>query len=99
MAVAPEHLRAARIAVPRLPLLALFGVTLFGVGGAVFLSYSVFSHSDGPHFAAPSNDPRVYEARAVPFDRRNESPAERSASIARALAVVPEEMALRAEAA
>jgi len=85
MAVAPEHYRAARLAIPRLPLAAILGFALFGVGGSVFLAYTSFSHA-GPKMAlAPSNDVPVYSARAVPFDPPRENPAQRAASITRAL--------------
>ncbi len=85
MAVAPEHLRSARLAVPRLPLFAILGFTLFGVGGAVFLGYTTFSHSEIERAAMPSNEAPVYAARAVPFDAKGETPAQRAASISRAL--------------
>jgi hypothetical protein len=85
MAVAPEHFHAARLVVPRLPLAAILGFSLFGVGGSVFLAYTAFSHIEMTRAAAPSNDARVYEARAVPFDSPREDPAQRAASIARAL--------------
>jgi hypothetical protein len=85
MAVAPEHLRSARVAVPRLPLFAILGFTLFGVGGSVFLAYTSFSHGEIERAATPSNEAPVYAARAVPFDRRGETPAQRAASISRAL--------------
>lgn len=85
MAVAPEHYRAARLAFPRLPLAAILCFALFGVGGSVFLAYTSFSHADAkPPVPAP-NDVPVYSARAVPFDPRPEDPAQRAASIVRAL--------------
>src|SRR6476620_3696466 len=85
MAVAPEHLRSARLAVPRLPLFAILGFTLFRVGGAVFLGYTTFSHSEIERAAMLSNEAPVYAARAVPFDAKGETPAQRAASISRAL--------------
>lgn len=85
MAVAPEHYRAARLALPRLPLVAILGFAFFGVGGSVFLAYTSFSHADSRQAVAPSNDVPVYSARAVPFDPPREDPAHRAASIARAL--------------
>jgi hypothetical protein len=85
MAVAPEHYRAARLAVPRLPLAAIFGFSLLGVAGSVFLAYTTFSHGEMRRAATPSNDARIYEARAVPFDPPREDPAQRAASITRAL--------------
>ncbi len=92
MAVAPEHLRSARLAVPRLPLAAILGFALFGVGGSVFLAYTTFSHGGTKRPAAPSNEAPVYAARPVPFDAPAESPAERAASIARALAATQVEV-------
>lgn len=85
MAVAPEQLRTARVAVPRLPLPAILGFALFGVGGSVFLAYTTFSHGEIKRAPAPSNEAPVYAAKAVPFERPRENPAERAASIARAL--------------
>jgi hypothetical protein len=85
MAVAPEHLRTARVAIPRLPLSAVLGFALFGVGGSVFLAYTTFSHGEIRRAAAPSNDAPVYAARAVPFEPPREDSAHRAASIARAL--------------
>lgn len=85
MAIAPDQLRAARLAIPRLPLTAIFGFSLFGVGGSIFLAYTTFSHGELKRAATPSNDGRIYEARAVPFDPPREDPAQRAASIARAL--------------
>jgi hypothetical protein len=85
MAVAPEHFRAARLAIPRLHLSAIFGFVFLGVGGSLFLAYTAFNHSEEKHFVAASNDPHVYAARAIPFDASREDPAQRAASIARAL--------------
>jgi len=85
MAVAPEHYRAARLAIPRLPLAAILGFALFGVGGSVFLAYTSFSHAEPKLAVAPSNDVPVYTARGVPFDAPREDPAQRAASITRAL--------------
>lgn len=85
MAVAPEHLRIARVAIPRLPLPAILGFALFGVGGSLFLAYTTFSHGEIKLAAAPSNEAPVYAARAVPFEPPREDPAQRAASIARAL--------------
>lgn len=85
MAVAPEHYRAARLALPRLPLPAILAFAMAAVGGSVFLAYTSFSHDEIKSSAAPSSDEPVYSARAVPFDLRPEDPAQREASIARAL--------------
>jgi hypothetical protein len=85
MADAPKHYRAARLALPRLHLAAILGFALFGVGGSVFLAYTSLSHAD-PKLAVPaSNDVPIYSARAVPFDPPREDPAQRAASITRAL--------------
>ena len=88
MPVAPEHLRTARLALPRLSLPAILGFALFGVGGSLFLAYTTFSHGEIKQSALPSNDARVYEARAVPFDAPREDAAQRANSIVRALTVV-----------
>jgi hypothetical protein len=85
MAVAPEHLRIARVVVPQLPLPAILGFALFGVGGSVFLACTSFSHYEMKKAAAPSTEAPVYAARAVPFDPPREDPAKRAALIARAL--------------
>jgi hypothetical protein len=85
MAVAPELYRAARLAIPRLPLAAILGFALFGVGGSVFLAYTSFNHAEPKQAVAPSNDVPVYAARGVPFDPIREEPAQRAASITRAL--------------
>lgn len=85
MAVAPEHYRAARLGLPHLPLAAILGFAAFGVAGSVFLAYTSFSHGTAQRSAAASHDAPVYEARAVPFDPEREDPAQRAASIARAL--------------
>jgi hypothetical protein len=88
MPVAPEHLRTARLAVPRLPLPAILGFALFGIGGSLFLAYTTFSHGVTKQSEMPSTDGRVYEARAVPFESPREDAAQRADSIARALTVV-----------
>ena len=85
MAVTPEHLRSARLAVPRLPLFAILGFTLFSVCGSVFLAYTIFSHGGIERATTPSNEAPVYAARAVPFDARGETPAQRATAISRAL--------------
>jgi hypothetical protein len=97
MAVAPEHYRAARLAIPRLPLPAILGFALFGVGGSVFLAYTSFSHADPKLAVAASNDVRVYAAHGVPFDALREDPAQRAASVTRALTATQTEVH-RAEA-
>jgi hypothetical protein len=85
MAVAPKHYRAALLGTPHLPLTAILGFVVLGVAGSAFLAYTSFSHGEAHHSVAVSNDAPVYEARAVPFDSQREEPAQRVASIARAL--------------
>jgi hypothetical protein len=64
---------------------AIFAFAMAAVGGSVFLAYTSFSHDEGKSSAAASNDEPVYSVPAVPFDLRPEDPAQRAASIARAL--------------
>jgi hypothetical protein len=92
MAVAPEHYRAARLAIPRLPLAAILGFALLGTGGSVFLAYTSFSHAEAKPSVAASNDVPVYSARAAPFDPSQEDPAQRAASITRALTATQTEV-------
>jgi hypothetical protein len=92
MAIAPEHYRAARLALPQLPLAAILGFALFGVGGSVFLAYTSFSHAEGKPSVAASSDVPVYSARGVPFDPPREDPVQRAASITRALTATQTEV-------
>jgi hypothetical protein len=86
MAVAPEHSRAAsRLALPWLPLPAILGFTLLGVGGSVFLAYSTFSYAEPQRAAEPSEPARVYEARAVPFESPRHQHAQPLGAVSRAL--------------
>ena len=87
MSVAPEHYRAARLGLPRLPLPAILGFGVAGFGGALFLAYSTFSAPATTHSLASvkDDDVPVYEARAVPLDPKPEEMAARATSIARAL--------------
>ena len=85
MAVAPEHFRAARLAIPRLPLPAILGFAFVAVGGSIFLAFTSFNHAEAKHSVAASTEMPVYSAQAVPFDSPREEPGERAASIARAL--------------
>jgi hypothetical protein len=85
MAVAPEHFRAARLAIPRLPLPAILGFAIVAVGGSIFLAATSFNRAEAKHSVAASTDVPVYSAQAVPFDSPREAPGERAASIARAL--------------
>jgi hypothetical protein len=82
---APEHYRAARLAVPRLPLPAILGFAVAGLGGALFLAYSTFSGAETKHSFASADEVPVYAARAVPKDQPAEDFAQRAISIARAL--------------
>jgi len=85
MAVAPEHFRAARFAIPRLPLPAILAFAFVAVGGSIFLAFTTFNRAEAKHSVAASIDVPVYSAQAVPFDSPREEPGERAASIARAL--------------
>jgi hypothetical protein len=85
MPVAPEHYRAARLVLPRLPLPAILGFAVTGFGGALFLAYSTFSGPETSHSLVSASAAPVYEARAVPLDSRPEEAAARAASIARAI--------------
>ncbi len=88
MRVAPEHSRSGGSTLPWLPLPAILGFTLLGVGGSVLITYSTFSFAEAERPAPPSGHERVYEARAVAF----ENPAQRVASIARALTATQSEV-------
>jgi hypothetical protein len=94
MPVAPQP---SRLTIPRLPLSAVFGFALFGLGGSLFLAFTTFSNGKIKQSAMPSTDGQVYEARAVPFDSPRETAARRADSIARALRVAQKEVQ-RAEA-
>jgi hypothetical protein len=85
MRVAPEHSRSGGSPLPWIPLPAILGFTLLGVGGSVLLTYTTFSFAEADRSATRSDNAQVYEARAVPFDLLRENPAQRVASIARAL--------------
>ena len=85
MRVAPEHFRSGGSILPWLPLPAILGFTLLGVGGSILLTYSTFSFAEAEPSASRSVNAQVYEAHAVPFDFLRENPAQRGASIARAL--------------
>ena len=85
MSVAPEHYRAARLDLPRLPLPAILAFAVTGFGGALFLAYTTFSTPETKHsFAAASAAP-AHEARAVPLDSKPEEAASRAAAVARAI--------------
>jgi len=77
MAIAPRNTRAPGSAIPWLPLPAILGFSLLGLGGSIVLTYTTFSYAPRP--ATASNDGKVYEARAVPFASPRENPALRAA--------------------
>src|ERR1700716_3609352 len=64
--------RFADIAVPRLPLSAIFGFAIVGFGGALFLAYSRFSSADAIMSERSPDEVPVYSARAVPLDPAHE---------------------------
>src|SRR5437762_13061264 len=84
MAIAPGNIRAPGSALPWLPLPAILGFSLLGLGGSIVLTYTTFSYAETQRPVAPTNNAKVYEARAVPFDSPRENPAQRAA-ISRAL--------------
>ena len=77
---------------PWLPLSAILGFTFLGVGGTALLTYSTFSFAEAGPSKSSSKKEQVYDARAVPFDSVPESPAERAASISRALTATQTEV-------
>lgn len=79
MPAAPEHLRAARIAIPRLPFPAILVFAVVGLGGSLFLTYTSSFPSAEPIKAAasPTDSPPVYSVQAVPFDSIPEAVAVR----------------------
>jgi hypothetical protein len=85
MAVVPEPHRAPAQVLPWLPLPAILGFSLLGLGGSIALTFTTFSYAEAERWATPSNKARVYEARAVPFDSQRENPAGRAEAISRAL--------------
>ena len=88
MSAAPERYRAARLAVPRLPLPAILSFAVAGLGGALFLAYTgSYKGADPVRVAASPNDVPVYSVRAVPLDAPIESVAERANSVAQATSV------------
>lgn len=64
--------RFGDLAVPRLPLSAIFGFAIVGFGGALFLSYSHFSSADRVTSARSPDEVPVYSARAVPLGPEHE---------------------------
>ena len=85
MRVAPEHSLSRGSTLPWLPLPAILGFTLLGVGGSILLTYTTFNFVKAERSAARAKNAQVYEARAVPFDLLRKNPAQRGAAITRAL--------------
>jgi hypothetical protein len=86
MSIAPKHRPAPVPAVPSLPLPAIFAFAVVGFGGALFLAYSGFSTTEGPHFAAARQDQvPVYSARAVPLDIPGDDVVRRTLSVAQSI--------------
>jgi hypothetical protein len=85
MSVTPEYYRAARPALPRLPLPALLVFAVSSFGGALFLAYSTFSSPETTYSLASVSAAPVHEARAVPRDLRPEEAAARATAVARAI--------------
>jgi hypothetical protein len=77
MSAAPEHLRAARIAIPRLPLPAILFFAVLGLGGSLFLTYTSSFPAAEPIKAAgsPAVSAPVYAVPAVPFDAQPDNVA------------------------
>ncbi|MFN2623757.1 MAG: hypothetical protein ABR611_13045 [Chthoniobacterales bacterium] len=79
MAIAPGNTRAPASALPWLPLPAILGFSLLGLGGSIVLTYTTFSYADASRPVTASTNGKVYEARAVPFDSPRGNPAQREA--------------------
>jgi hypothetical protein len=71
---------------------AILGFTFLGIGGTALLTYSTFSFAEASPAKPRAKSAQVYDARAVPFDSAPESPAERAASISRALTATQTEV-------
>lgn len=74
--------RFAEAAVPRLPLPAILGFAITGVGGALFLAFSTFQTADGIEARRVQGEVPVYAARAVPRDSENSADVQRILSLA-----------------
>jgi hypothetical protein len=86
MSNAPKHCRATVAAVPSLPLPAIFAFAVIGFGGALFLAYSGFIATEGPHLAAAKQEQvPVYSARAVPLDVPGDDVVRRTLSVAQSI--------------
>src|SRR5437763_12714148 len=79
MAIARANNPPLGSALPWLPLPAILGFSLLGLGGSIVLVYTTFSYAEAPRLTAPSGNIKVYEARAVPFDSAREKRAQREA--------------------
>jgi len=91
MAIAPRNNSVPGSALPWLPLPAILGFSLLGLGGSIALVYTTFSYAEAPRLAAAVANAKVYEGRAVPFDSPRENPAQRAA-ISRALSATQVEV-------
>jgi hypothetical protein len=93
MSAAPEHFRAARTPIPRLPFPAILLFTGTGLGGALFLTYTSSFTSAEPlkAAAAPVDYVSVYSVPAVPFDATPESVAAHAAASAPTAPTAPSE--------
>ncbi|MCA1658903.1 MAG: hypothetical protein LC627_06370 [Verrucomicrobiaceae bacterium] len=89
MSIARKNCRVALPGIPSLPLPAILGFAVVGFGGALFLAYSGFTTTEGPHFAAAQEDQSpVYSARAVPLDASSDEVVRRSLSVAQSIAAI-----------
>ena len=87
MPIASKHCRATVPALPGLPLPAILAFAVIGFGGALFLAYSSFGPTEGPHFsAAKETQVPVYSARAVPRDGPSDDAVRRTLSVAQSIA-------------
>lgn len=78
--VAPS--RFVEAAIPRLPLPAILGFAITGLGGALFLAFSTFQTADGIGSRGAKGEVPVYSARAVPRDSENAADAQKLLSLA-----------------
>jgi hypothetical protein len=86
MSIAPKHCRVSVPVAPSLPLPAILAFAMVGFGGALFLAYSSFTATEGPHFAtAKQEQVPVYSARAVPLDVPSEDVVRRTLSVAQSI--------------
>jgi hypothetical protein len=71
---------------------AIIGFAVVGLSGALFLARTGVTIAEDGHSFRSANDMPVYSAPAVPFDLRPEDPAQRAASIERALTATQTEV-------